>query len=67
MRGAYLIKFLLKCHASHAGMAAKLFHSCLGVSDKFDSKKMEFGQKIKIVFSQRFLHHKLPKHRPFKI
>ena len=38
-----------------------------GVSHKSDSKKMEFGQKIKIVFSQRFLHHKLPKHRPFKI
>ena len=31
-----------------------------GVSHKFDSKKMEFGQKIKMVFSQRFLHHKLP-------
>ena len=38
-----------------------------GVSHKLDLKKMEFGQKIKIVFSQRYLHHKLPKHRLFKI
>ena len=39
----------------------------LGCFSQIDSKKMEFCQKIKIVFSQRFLHHKLPKHRPFKI
>ena len=31
----------------------------VGVSHKFDLKKIEL--KIKIVFSQRFLHHKLPK------
>ena len=30
------------------------------------TQKMEFGLKIKIVFSQRFLHHKLPTHKTFQ-